>query len=89
MGLVPRLSRSFLTRHSPVPDQTKYAHHELDPVLMQGHEALIFINGHWQGMCYALAFNEAKPMSKDDFYRIFGTVADQVPATVWPDHLKT
>ena len=54
-----------------MPDQIKYAHHELDPVLMQGHEALIFINGHWQGMCHALAF-EAKLMSKDDFYRIFG-----------------
>ena len=80
---VPRLFRSFLTRHTPMPDQIKYAHHELDPVLMQGHEALIFINGHWQGMCHALAFNEAKLMSKDDFYRVFGMVADRVPATAW------
>ena len=49
---------------------------------MNGHEALIFINGHWQGMCHALAF-EAKLMSKDDFYRVFGMVADRVPATAW------
>jgi len=79
---VPRLFRSFLTRHTPMPDQIKYAHHELDPVLMNGHEALIFVNGHWQDMCHALAF-EAKLMSKDDFYRIFGMVADRVPATAW------
>ena len=80
---VPGLFRSFLTRHTPMPDQIKYAHHEFDPVLMQAHEALIFINGHWQGMCHVLAFNEAEPMSKDDFYRVFGTVADRVPATAW------
>jgi hypothetical protein len=58
-------------------------------VLMQGHEALIFINGHWQGMSHVLAFNEAESMSKDDFYRVFGTVADRVPATAWQVHLKT
>jgi len=80
---VPRLFRSFLTRHTPMPDQIKYAHHELDPVLMNGHEALIFINGHWQGMYYALAFNEAEVMSKEDFYKVFGMVADRVPATAW------
>ena len=80
---VQRFFRSLLTRHSPMPDQIKYAHHELDPVLMQGHEALIFINGHWQGMSYALAFNEAEVMSKEDFYKVFGMVADRVPATAW------
>ena len=79
---VPGLFRSFLTRNTPMPDQIKYAHHEFDPVLMQGHEALIFINGHWQGMCHALAF-EAELMSKDDFYRVFGMVADRIPATAW------
>ena len=80
---VLRFFRSFHPRHTPMPDQIKYAHHELDPVLMQGHEALIFINGHWQGMCHVLALNEAKLMSKDDFYRVFGMVADHVPATAW------
>ena len=79
---VARLFRSFLIRHTPMLDQIKYAHHELDPVLMNGHEALILINGHWQRMCHALAF-EAKLMSKDDFYRAFGMVADHVPATAW------
>ena len=49
---------------------------------MNGHEALIFINGHWQDMCHVLAF-EAELMSKDDFYRVFGMVADHVPATAW------
>ena len=24
--------------------------YEMDPVLMRGNEALIFINGHWQSM---------------------------------------
>ena len=66
-----------------MPHPIKYAHHELDPVLIQGQEALIFINGHWQGMTYALAFNEAEVMSKDDFYRVFGMVADRIPATAW------
>ena len=68
---------------APMPNQINYAHHEMDPVLMRGNEALIFIHGHWQGMCRALAFNEAKLMSKDDFYRVFGMVADRVPATAW------
>jgi hypothetical protein len=79
---VPSLFRSFLTRYTPMRDQIKYAHYELDPVLMNGHQALVFINGHWQGMCRVLAF-EAKLMSKDDFYTVFGMVADRVPGTAW------
>ena len=46
---------------------------------MRGIEALIFINGHWQEMSYALAFSEAKLMTKDDFYKAFGTIADRTP----------
>jgi hypothetical protein len=80
--LIRGFSVPLLTRYTPMPDQIKYAHHELDPVLMNGHEALIFVNGHWQGMCHSLAL-EAKLMSKDDFYRVFGMVADRVPATAW------
>jgi hypothetical protein len=46
---------------------------------MRGIEALIFINGHWQEMSCALAFSEAKLMTKDDFYKVFGTIADHLP----------
>jgi glycosylphosphatidylinositol transamidase (GPIT) subunit GPI8 len=45
-------------------------------VLMRDGKALVFINGHWQGMSYALAFTEAKLMTKDDFHKAFGTIAD-------------
>jgi hypothetical protein len=50
---------------------------------MRGIEALIFINGHWQEMSYALAFSEAKLMTKDDFYKAFGTIADHLPPDAW------
>ena len=66
-----------------MPSPIKYAHHEMDPVLMRGNEALIFINGHWQGMSYALAFSEAKLMSKDEFHKAFGTIGDHVPPNAW------
>lgn len=66
-----------------MPEKIKYAHHEMDPVLMRGNEALIFINGHWQGMSYALAFSEAKLMDKDTFYHAFGTIADHLPPDSW------
>jgi hypothetical protein len=60
-------------RSPGAPSEIKYPHHEMDPVLMRG---LVFINGHWQGMSYALAFTEAKLMTKDDFYKALGTTAD-------------
>ena len=42
---------------APMPNQINYAHHEMDPVLMRGNDALIFIHGHWQSMNCSLAFS--------------------------------
>jgi hypothetical protein len=64
---------------APMPNQINYAHHEMDPVLMSGNEALIFIHGHWQGMSQALAFSEATLMTEEEFYGAFGTIADHLP----------
>jgi hypothetical protein len=62
-----------------MPNQINYAHHEMDPVLMSGNEALIFIHGHWQSMIHALAFSEATLMTEEEFYGAFGTIADHLP----------
>jgi hypothetical protein len=55
----------------------------MDPVLMSGNEALIFINGHWQSTSYALAFSEAQLMIKEGFHNPFGKIADRVPLDAW------
>jgi hypothetical protein len=66
-----------------MPNQITYAHHEMDPVLMRGNEALIFIYNHWQSMCSALAFGEAKLMTEEEFYNAFGKIADHVVPDAW------
>jgi hypothetical protein len=64
-------------------NQITYAHHEINPVLMRGNEALIFIHGPRQSMGSALAFSEAKPMTEEEFYNAFGKTADHVPPDAW------
>jgi hypothetical protein len=66
-----------------IPNQVNYAHHEMDPVLMRGNEALVFIYNHWQSMSFALAFSEAKLMTEEEFYNAFGKIADHVPPDAW------
>ena len=66
-----------------MPNQINYAHHEMDPVLMSGNGALIFIHGHWQAMNYALALSEATLMSEEAFYGAFGRIADHLPPDDW------
>jgi hypothetical protein len=68
---------------APMPNQIHYAHHEMDPVLLRGNEALIFIHGHWQSMNCALAFSEAMLMTEEEFYNAFGKIADHLPADAW------
>jgi hypothetical protein len=66
-----------------MPNQITYAHHEMDPVLMRGNEALIFIYNQWQSMCSAIAFDEAKLMTEEEFYNTFGKIADHVVPDAW------
>ena len=66
-----------------MPNQINYAHHEMDPVLMSGNVALIFIHGHWQSMSCALALSEAMLMTEEEFYNAFGTIADHLPPDAW------
>jgi hypothetical protein len=68
---------------APTPNQINYAHHEMDPVLIRGNEALIFIYGHWQTMNCALAFSEAMLMTEEEFYNEFGKIADHLPPGAW------
>ena len=68
---------------APMPNQINNAHHEMDPVLMRGNEALIFIHGHWQSMSCALAFSEAMLMTEEDFYNAFGKIIDHLPPVAW------
>jgi len=62
--------------------ELRYAQHEDDPVVFNGDKAIIYINGHWQGMCPDVAAG-AVEMTEPSFRVRFGKIASLIPGAIW------